>query len=510
LLYLDGAEQPIWWAPDRRSEPILTQFLQICDLVKYNGVSEDAIRLRLFPFSLRDKARSWLSMISDGSIKTWEELNQKFLLKYFPPSKSMQLKSEITQFKQQDSEPLYEAWDRFRELLRRCPRHGFPDDQQLCFFYNGLLGQTRAFVDAAAGGVLSAKTPEEASNLLEEMAVNSYQWPSERSSIRRVAEVTSSDPIKELAAQMSSLTMKLNALTKGADEMSGGQGNVLPLDPLPEANYINNRNFSNYHSNPVPGFYHPNNRNHENFFYGNTKNLKDPGSFTVPCTIGNIFFSKALCDLGSSINLMPLSIFRKLGLGEVKPSTVILQLADRSVTYPKGIVEDVLVKIDKFIFPVDFVVLDMEEDNEVPLILERPFLAAEDALIDVKKGELTLRVNDEHVLFSIGKITFYLPNYPKIYTLPTKLFFVTLCLPNFDFLYTLPFPGIIPSLCMHKIRVEEDYRPSVQNQRRLNPVMQEVVRKEVLKWLDVGIIFAISDSEWVSPVQVVPKKGGMI
>ncbi|CAA0809015.1 Unknown protein, partial [Striga hermonthica] len=256
----------------------LTQFLQICDLVKYNGVSEDAIRLRLFPFSLRDKARSWLSMISDGSIKTWEELNQKFLLKYFPPSKSMQLKSEITQFKQQDSEPLYEAWDRFRELLRRCPRHGFPDDQQLCFFYNGLLGQTRAFVDAAAGGALLAKTPEEASNLLEEMAVNSYQWPSERSSIRRVAEVTSSDPIKELAAQMSSLTTKLNALTNGVDEMSGGQGNVMPPDPLAEAKYINNRNFSNYRSNPVPGFYHPNNRNHENFSYGNTKNeINRPG-----------------------------------------------------------------------------------------------------------------------------------------------------------------------------------------------------------------------------------------
>ncbi|CAA0828832.1 Unknown protein, partial [Striga hermonthica] len=121
--------------------------------------------------------------------------------------------------------------------------------------------------------------------------------------------------------------------------------------------------------------------------------------FTIPCTIGNISINNALCDLGASINLMPLSIFKKLGLGEVKPSTVTLQLADRSITYPKGIVEDVLVKIDKFIFPVDFVVLEMEEDNDVPLILGRPFLATGDALIDVKNGELTLRVNDEHVSF---------------------------------------------------------------------------------------------------------------
>ncbi|KAK6123405.1 hypothetical protein DH2020_042849 [Rehmannia glutinosa] len=129
--------------------------------------------------------------------------------------------------------------------------------------------------------------------------------------------------------------------------------------------------------------------------------LKDPGSFTIPCTIGASIFNKALCDLGASINLMPLSVFRKLGLGEVKPSTITLQLADRSLTYPRGIIEDVLVKVDKFIFPADFVVLDMEEDREVPLILGRPFLATGRALIDVQRGELTLRVNEEEVMFNI-------------------------------------------------------------------------------------------------------------
>ncbi|KAL5548894.1 hypothetical protein UlMin_004125 [Ulmus minor] len=103
--------------------------------------------------------------------------------------------------------------------------------------------------------------------------------------------------------------------------------------------------------------------------------LKDPGSFTIPCTIGDFEFDKVLCDLGASINLMPLSIFRKLGLGEVKPTTVSLQLADRSIKHPRGIIEDVLMKVDKFIFPADFIVLDMEEDREVPLILGRPFLA---------------------------------------------------------------------------------------------------------------------------------------
>ena len=91
--------------------------------------------------------------------------------------------------------------------------------------------------------------------------------------------------------------------------------------------------------------------------------LQDPGSFTIPCNIGNVEFIKALCDLGASINLMPLSIFRKLGLGDVKPTRVSLQLADRSVAYPRGIVEDVFVKVDKFMFPADFIILDMEEDR---------------------------------------------------------------------------------------------------------------------------------------------------
>ncbi|WVY97116.1 hypothetical protein V8G54_029267 [Vigna mungo] len=106
--------------------------------------------------------------------------------------------------------------------------------------------------------------------------------------------------------------------------------------------------------------------------------LKDPGSFVIPCEIGNITVGKALCDLGASINLMPLSIFKRLGIGEVKPTMITLQLADRSMTYPYGIVEDVLVKVDKLIFPADFVVLDMEEDAKVPIILGRPFLAQEE------------------------------------------------------------------------------------------------------------------------------------
>ncbi|KAL5558512.1 hypothetical protein UlMin_034723 [Ulmus minor] len=129
--------------------------------------------------------------------------------------------------------------------------------------------------------------------------------------------------------------------------------------------------------------------------------LKDPGSFTILCSIGNQYFGKALCDLGASINLMPMSIFKKLGIGEARPTTVSLQLLDRSIAHPEGKIEDVLVKVDQFIFLVDFIVLDYEADLEVPIILGRPFLATGRTLIDVQKGELTMRVQDEQVTFNV-------------------------------------------------------------------------------------------------------------
>ncbi|XP_022842932.1 uncharacterized protein LOC111366399 [Olea europaea var. sylvestris] len=100
--------------------------------------------------------------------------------------------------------------------------------------------------------------------------------------------------------------------------------------------------------------------------------LKDPRSFTIPCTIGSNYFEQPLCDLGANVNLMPLSVYRPLGLEEAKPTTISLQLADRSIKRLKGIIEDVLVKLDRFIFSADFIILDMEEDSNIPLFWEDP------------------------------------------------------------------------------------------------------------------------------------------
>ena len=346
--------------------------------------------------------------------------------------------------------------------------------------------------------------------------------------------------------------------------------------------------------------------------------LKDPGSFSIPCMIGDTSFDRALCDLGASVSLVPLSVCKKLGLGELKPTRMSLQLADRSVKFPIGIVEDIPVKVGKFHIPTDFVVLEMEEDSQIPIILGRPFLATAGTMIDVKNGKLSLTVGNESAEFNLTNalkqpsledsccridliddlVKETLVTKPLddpleeslVYDGPfekervdviafTQLLEATPQLPpskvrieklevepksppiekvkvpqvelkplpsnlRYEFLgpdssypvivnanlsnteidrllevlrlhrkvigYTIDdIKGINPSICMHRILLEDGYKPCIEHQRRLNPNMKEVVKKEVLKLLDAGIIYPISDSEWVSPVHVVPKKGGM-
>ncbi|XP_075101940.1 uncharacterized protein LOC142177362 [Nicotiana tabacum] len=129
--------------------------------------------------------------------------------------------------------------------------------------------------------------------------------------------------------------------------------------------------------------------------------LEDPGNFTIPMRIGEFDVGRALCDLGASINLMSLSVFKQLGLGAPRPTTVMLQLADRSYVYPEGVIEDVLLQIGKFIFLTDYVILDYVADELVPIILGRPLLATGDAIIKVREGKMILRVDNEEAAFNV-------------------------------------------------------------------------------------------------------------
>nr|GEU61375.1 reverse transcriptase domain-containing protein [Tanacetum cinerariifolium] len=144
------------------------------------------------------------------------------------------------------------------------------------------------------------------------------------------------------------------------------------------------------------------------------KKLGDPGKFLIPCDFSGMDVCHALADLGASINLMPLSIWKKLSLPELTPTRMTLELVDRSITHLKRVAEDVFVKVRKFHFPTDFVVVDFEADPRVPLILGRSFLRTGHALIDVYGEEITLWANDKAVTFNLNQTTRYSSTYDDI------------------------------------------------------------------------------------------------
>ena len=341
--------------------------------------------------------------------------------------------------------------------------------------------------------------------------------------------------------------------------------------------------------------------------------------------VGNSKLGHVLVDLGASVNLLPYSVYVELGLGELEPTNITLQLADRSVKIPRGIVKDVLVQVDKFYFPVDFVVLDTQsvvnQGTKFPMIVGMPFLATANAIIHYRGGLMTLSFSNMNVnlnifnvikeigydedVYEVNMIEYVVQNYVDhvSYDDPLKSYLVRqscveeVTTSELEFLYSIiehsevmeanrwaprfenlpqiedrvlpseekppklglkPLPshlkyaflgvedtfpviifssleldqenklleilrthktaigwtiadikGISPLIFTPRIHLEEDVKPSRQPQRRLNPVMKEVVKKEALKLLDVGVIYPIADRKWVSPTQVVPKKSGV-
>jgi hypothetical protein len=360
---------------------------------------------------------------------------------------------------------------------------------------------------------------------------------------------------------------------------------------------------------------------------------KYPGCPTISCTIGEYLVERALLDLGASINLLPFTVYQQMGLGDLKPTSMTLQLTDRSVRTPKGMVEDVLIKIENFYYPVDFIILDTEPtlhpNNGIPIILSRPFLVTTNALINCRNrrikitfGSMTAELNifnvmrqqledDEcHYVNLIDTVVqeefnrncfsdpleTLLTNSVNSYDIEHDAKLTEICslldssqvleeeqvmavnepwrprfeelpetekkpmpsseeipqlelkpLPNsFKYAYLGPsetFPvvisaalneeqegkllcvlrdhklalgwtianikGMSPLICTHKIYLENDCKTSREPQRRLNPTMKDVVKNKVIKLLNAGIIYPISDSKWVSPTQVVPKKSGI-
>ncbi|GKA00206.1 reverse transcriptase domain-containing protein [Tanacetum coccineum] len=276
--------------------------------------------------------------------------------------------------------------------------------------------------------------------------------------------------------------------------------------------------------------------------------LGDPESFLIPCNFNKTFSCNALADLGASINLMPYSLYAKLSLETLKPTKMSVRLADRSFQYPVGIAKNMLIEVGKFTFPADFVILEMEEDSKVPLILRRPFLHTVmhidvideileedfDALLD--EGRKILHsiegtLLEEEIFSKFNKFIAMTadensesesdteePPFEKIiintdYKIKTSLEEPPTDLElkplhdNIEYVF-LEEPSFLPVIISSRVSAQnkskliqllDDKKPVVQKQRRLNPNMQEVVKKEIVKLLDTGIIYPIGDSPWRMP-----------
>ena len=194
----------------------LATLIEICNTVKIVSVPDEAIRLNRFSFSLAGEAKRWLHPFKGNNHKTWEEVVENFLKKYFPESKTVEGKATISSFHRLPDESLSEALERFRDLLRRTPTHGFSEPIQLNMFMNGMRPQTKQLLDASVGGKIKLKTPEEATELIENMSASDHAILRDRThhpTKKSLLELTSHDALlaqnKLLSKQLEILTEKL-------------------------------------------------------------------------------------------------------------------------------------------------------------------------------------------------------------------------------------------------------------------------------------------------------------
>nr|GEV01407.1 reverse transcriptase domain-containing protein [Tanacetum cinerariifolium] len=726
----------------------ISTFKRMTTTLKYRDVLNDAIKHMLFSYSLEGAARIWYEKEPPNSILTWDDLVNKFVNQFFPPSKTTHLKNEISRFTQKFKETFGEAWDRFKEMLRACPHHGFLKLTQIDTFYNCLNEKDQDSLNAAGGENLLNKTTREVLRIIENQS--KVRYSRSKSNVSRVntnsrdSVSKTDDRINKLADQISNLVEIVNkqvitpATTKAVEKtcvICGGahayydciatdsnqpsvcveenlrriwnndmrsilggffqnqtstSGTLLsntvpnpkgemkdvtthsslayegpsiptnsPLEKVVEQNTkeITDKEHSNCQGStaqvqppvvpisipepdvsktqPKPNIPYPSRlkdqklrekatNQMEKFFqifhdlhfdisFADTLILMPKFSSTIKSLLTNKdkLFELAKVPLNENCLAMLLKkLPEKLGdpgkflipydFPRMDVCHALADLADRSITRPKGVAEYVFVKVGKFHFPSDFVVVDFEADPRVPLILGRSFLRTGQALIDVYGEEITLREpivkSSSPTLTPFGASDFFLEEIEDFLndeSIPTGidnslydpkgniLFLEKLLnedpfqLPPMDLkqaeetkakssikeppeleLKELPshleyafleesdrLPVIIakdlkyvekealikvlkshkrviawkisdikvidPRFCTHKILMEEDYKPAVQSQRRVNLKIHDVIKKEVIKLLDAGMIYPISDSPWVSPIHCVPKKGGM-
>ncbi|CAN6541731.1 unnamed protein product [Malus baccata var. baccata] len=498
----------------------LMEFHVVCSGMRPANVDEEQVKLRAFPFTLEAKAKEWLYNLPPRSMNTWNQISEHLLIKYF---------------------------------------------------YEGLCGIDRVMLDAASEGAFMDKTPTNAKALLNNIAGNTRQFGGrDELPLKKVNEVMVAP--KHVCGVCSMIGHATNMCPSLMDQGGLEQANALgrfqgqqrqKYDP-----YSNNYNagwcdhpYLMWNNQDNGQQFVPNNYNHPLGFFQarlhalfqpqqqqtptkdtneqgglQTKNLEQDEASTQTETSPKATelntkdydkskkkqTDKEILDTFRKVqvNLPLLDVIKQVPKYAkfLKETKVVIQLADRSNRYPKGLLEDVLGQVNELIFPADFFVLEMEHNpmpTALPLILGRPFLRTARTKIDVYDGTLTMEIDGENIKFRIFNDMRYPGDFesclsidaPKLELKPIPEHLKYAFLGENETL-----PVIISSQLTAKEGeklIRECAKPTSEAQCCLNPLMMEAVKKEVIKLIDIGIIYPISDSKWVSPVQVVLKRSGV-
>nr|GEV28748.1 reverse transcriptase domain-containing protein [Tanacetum cinerariifolium] len=419
-------------------------FNNITSTLKFPNVPNTSIKLMLFPFSLEGAARIWLEKESLRSIFTWDDLVSKFINQFFPPSKTTNLRNEIINFQQRFHESFSEAWDRFKDLLRAYPHHGFSDLHQLDTFYN--QGNASYHPPMMSNQIRPPGFPLVPNN--QNVQRNTYQAPAYQARAPQTQGVSKED----FSAYVKANDVVMRNILRACNcSVSASKPNPKTSIPYPSRrNDERNREKANNQNEKFYQIFKDTSfkiifavalilmpkfvstlkaliRNKEKLsemartslnehcsvvlFKKLPEKLGDPGKFLIPCDFPGMAECLALADLGASINLMPFFVWKRLSLPDLTPTCMTLELADRSISRSVRVAEDVYVKVGSFYFLANFVVVDFDADPRVPLIFRRSFLKTERSLIDVFEGELTLRVGKKAITFNLDQTSRYSANY---------------------------------------------------------------------------------------------------
>ncbi|GJV29526.1 reverse transcriptase domain-containing protein [Tanacetum coccineum] len=461
--------------------------------MKFPNVPSTSVKLMLFPFSLEGAARIWLEKEPPRSILTWDDLVSKFINKFFPPSKTTNLRNEITRFQQKFDETFYEAWDRFNDLLRGCPHHGFSELHQLDTFYNALNSNDQDSLNSAAGGNFLDKMPRECLKIIESKSKvrqsrskaivskvsTSSSTPAVSSDVAELLDTPKDSPaacvfsntpyvFREIpnikCSTIYFYTLSASVMicvcydceSPWAVCMLALESSLQQSEDLLLVLCLRNTSaWSGLKSNQ--------NRTLPRLLASTHPHLNDTAMRKLRSTYqdpeGDILILEAILNSEPPPPLPNHEQYMPGGRKELKLCEA--KAVESSVNEPPEVELKELPPHLEYAF--------LEGDDKLPVIIAKD-------LKDEEKVAL-LKVLKSHKRAIAWKLS--------------------------------DIKGVSPEFCTHKILMEEDYEPSVQSQRRVNPKIHDVIKKEVEKLLDAGLIYPISDSPWVSPVHCVPKKGGM-